>query len=1023
MNRMNWQKIKCYAPWFWQGLILTCLTSAAQAQYRFDTWTTAQGLPQNSVTAMVQTRDGYLWFTTIDGIVRFDGVRFTIFDRSNTKAITSNRFTCLYEDADGALWAGTEYGGLIRYRQGEFSALTTAQGLPSNDIDEIRGSQTGGVYIRYPKGYGLVRDGKFTPVIDPLVTLEEKTYLAPNGFRWRVASDDVLRAATTKEFGQPKRYVHGNSVFYGDLIGNGELLFEDGQGNLWGSAGPRQIFSVKKGVIKFYGSAEGFIPHRPGVTDIVPAILNIVAEDRDGTLWFGTGAGLLCFRNGRFTRYTTKDGLADDVIDHLMVDREGVVWIGTPRGLSRVTKQAITTLSTDQGLPHKSVNPILEDHAGDIWIGSYVLTHYEQGKMNNVPVGTAGQLRRLQALYEDSNNVIWVGGRGETWRLKNGRSEQFANEHFQTVNPNASGPTCFAFWQDRANNFWFGTDQGLFKYTNGKMTAYTTKDGLPGNEIRVIHEDRAGNMWFGAAGGLAKWQSGKFVTFEGQEKFTHDRVRAIHEDQDGTLWIGTYDDGLRRLRQGKFTPYKIEQGLFNNEVFRILEDNHENFWISSNKGIYRVSKRELDDFAESKIEKITSVSYGVLDGMRNIECNGGRSPAGIKTRDGKLWFPTQDGVAIVNPSAIPVNTLPPPIVIEHAIINHQQMRLQTKLELQPGQENLEIAYTGLSFIKPGQVKFKYKLEGWDADWIDAGTRRSAYYSHLSPGHYQFKVKAVNSDGVWSETTADLPITVIPPFYRTWWFFALLVVALGGFAYLLYWYRIRQLRQVHAAREAFSQQLLTVQEVFAQQLMQSQESERQRIAAELHDGLGQNLLVIKNRALLGAALAHEAKAQEQFSEIDAMVAATLGEIRTISQHLRPPHLARLGLTSTLEEMLEQIAASTDLQIEYQIVALDAIFEKDAEIHIFRICQECLNNVIKHAQASWLQFTMTREAEIIRITVQDNGKGFDPVALDQTSPRGSGWLSIKERVRMLYGTYRINSALGKGTTIDIRIPSKR
>ena len=969
---------------------------------------------------MVQTRDGYLWFTTIDGIVRFDGVHFTIFDRSNTKAITSNRFTCLYEDAEGTLWAGTEYGGLIRYRNGEFSALTTAQGLPSNDIEEIRGSDTGGVYIRYSQGYGLVRDGKFTPRVDPLSTPEEKTFTAVNGFRWHKASDDILRAVTTKYFGRPKRYAHASPTFYGDLMGRGDLLFEDRSGTLWGSAGPGQIFSVKKGLLKFYGPAEGLTPHRLSPTERLPETLNIAVEDNDGALWFGTGAGVLCFRDGRFTRYTTKDGLAGNVVDYLMVDREGVVWIGTPRGLTRVTKQAIISLTTDQGLPHKVINPILQDHTGDIWIGSYTLTRYANGKFTNLVLDTKEDLPRLQALYEDPQGVLWVGGKSETWCIRNGRIEHFTNELFQMANPQASGPTCFAFWQDRANNFWFGTDQGLFKLTNGKMTAYTTANGLPGNEIRVIHEDRDGNLWFGAAGGLAKWQDGRFVAYEGKEKFNDDRVRAIHEDKDGTLWIGTYDNGLRRLKQGQVIFYKIENGLFNNEVFRILEDDRENFWISSNKGIYRVSKHHLNDFAAGKIDKIASVSYGVLDGMRNIECNGGRSPAGIKTRDGKFWFPTQDGVAIVDPNAVPVNKLPPPIVIEHVVVNRQIISLQGKLTLQPGQENLEIAYTGLSFIKPEQVKFKYKLEGWDKDWIDAGTRRSAYYSYLSPGQYQFKVKAVNSDGVWSEATAELQIVVIPPFYRTWWFFTLLAMVLGGFVYLLYWYRIRQLRKVHATREAFSQQMLTMQEAFAQQLIQSQESERQRIAAELHDGLGQNLLVIKNRALIGATQAHEAKAKEQFSEIDAMVATTLSEIRTISQHLRPPHLARLGLTSTLEEMLEQISASTDLQIEQQIVALDGIFEKEAELNIFRVCQECLNNVIKHAQASHLQLTIAREADSILITVQDDGKGFDPDALGKTSPRGSGWLSINERLRMLQGTYRINSASGKGTTIKIKIP---
>jgi signal transduction histidine kinase/ligand-binding sensor domain-containing protein len=965
------------------------------------------------------TRDGYLWFTTIDGLVRFDGVRFTTFDRSNTKAITSNRFTCLFEDGEGTLWAGTEYGGLIRYRQGEFSALTTSHGLPSNHIEEIRRSQSGGIDVSTPNGYGLVRDGKFTRGVDSLSRKEEKTFLASNGFRWRIANDDVLHVAKAKVTGQLTRFYRSHSFTTGLLAEKGELLFEDRQGTLWGSCSPSQMFSVKNGVPKFYGSAEGFIPFRPGPTDKAPGTLTIAAEDHDGTLWFGTGGGVLCFREGRFTRYTTKDGLADNEVYDLTVDREGVVWIGTPRGLTRVTKQAITTLSTDK-LPYSTVYPILQDRSGDIWIGTYALTRYAQGKVTNFSFTENGDLQHLQALYEDTDGVLWVGGKTKTWRFSNGRKEKFSNENFRAVNPSAYAPTCYAFYRDHANNLWFCTNQGLFKLTDGKMTAYTMADGLPGNEIRVVHEDREGNVWFGVSGGLAKWQGGKFVSYEGEEKFKDEHVLAIHEDQEGTLWIGTYDNGLRRLKQGKFTNYKIENGLFNNEVFQIIEDAQENFWISSNKGIYRVNKRQLDDFADGKIDRITSVSYGVSDGMRNIECNAGRSPAGIKTRDGKLWFPTQDGVAIVDPSAIPVNLLPPPIVIEHVIVNRQTMPLQSKIALQPGQENLEIAYTGLSFIKPEQLNFKYKLEGWDNDWIDAGTRRSAFYSHLSQGNYQFKVKAVNSDGVWSEATADLSIKVIPPFYRTWWFISLLTLLLGGFGYLLYWYRIHQLRKVHATREAFSKQLLTVQEGFAQQLIQSQESERQRIAAELHDGLGQNLLVIKNRMLLIAAASHETKVKAQFSEIDTMVASTLTEIHTISQHLRPPHLTLLGLTSTLEEMLEQLAASTDLQIEHQIIALDGLFEDEEELNIFRICQECLNNVIKHAQASQLVFTMVRETEIIRLIIQDNGKGFDPDAVSKTSPRGSGWLSIKERLRMLRGTYRIDSALGEGTTIDVQIP---
>lgn len=246
------------APWWWQSVILICAVATARAQYRFDSWTMADGLPQNSVTALVQTRDGYLWFTTIDGLVRFDGLRFTVFDRSNTPAITSNRFLSLHEDAEGTLWAGTEYGGLGRYRDGEFSAFTTAQGLPSNDIEEIRGeirgTATGGVFIRTPGGYGLVREGKFTPAVDPLIALQEKTFIAPNGTRWRVASDEVLKAVKSTERERAVRLLFRNPAYFVALNAQGKLLFEDRQGALWGSTHSTQMFRVKDGSLSFFGT-------------------------------------------------------------------------------------------------------------------------------------------------------------------------------------------------------------------------------------------------------------------------------------------------------------------------------------------------------------------------------------------------------------------------------------------------------------------------------------------------------------------------------------------------------------------------------------------------------------------------------------------------------------------------------------------------------------------------------------------------------------------------------------------------
>ena len=251
---------------------------------------------------------------------------------------------------------------------------------------------------------------------------------------------------------------------------------------------------------------------------------------------------------------------------------------------------------------------------------------------------------------------------------------------------------------------------------------------------------------------------------------TGNHIRSLFEDERGTLWIGTYDSGLSRFAGGKFTNYKKENGLFSDGVFQILPDDRGNFWMSSNQGIYRVSRSELEEFAAGKRKTIISTAYGKSDGMLSTEANGGGQPAGIKMRDGRLWFPTQNGVAIINPASVKTNPLPPPVVIEDARIDNETVgNLPKQIEILPGQENLEIDYTGLSFIKPEQVRFRYRLEGLDEDWTEAGNRRTAFFPHLAPGEYTFRVIAANSDNVWNEKGAALKIVVKPPFYRTWFF--------------------------------------------------------------------------------------------------------------------------------------------------------------------------------------------------------------------------------------------------------------
>jgi hypothetical protein len=300
------------------------------------------------------------------------------------------------------------------------------------------------------------------------------------------------------------------------------------------------------------------------------------------------------------------------------------------------------------------------------------------------------------------------------------------------------------------------------------------------------------------------------------------------------LWLGTYDGGLGRLQNNKFTWYTERNGLFNNGVFQILEDSRGYLWMSCNRGIYRVSKQELTEFALGKRRRISSISYGRGAGMRNEECNGGFSPAGIRTRNGEFWFPTQDGIAVVDPDQVAINHNPPAVVIESISLDHQAQSPEQPLHIPPRVENLEINYTALSFIDPGKIHFRYQLNGLDRDWVDASTRRTAYYAHLPSGNYEFRVVAANRDGVWNMEGARLSISVAPPFYRTWWFLTLLWLSVAAVTYVAWRSRISQLQKVNQLQNAFSRQLLA-----------SQENERKRIAGELHDSLGQRLLLINN----------------------------------------------------------------------------------------------------------------------------------------------------------------------------------
>ncbi len=985
-------------------LVLLCFSVVASAQeYGFDVWTTANGLPQNTVTGVVQTPDGYLWLSTFDGLARFDGVRFTIFDKGNTKGIVNNRFARLFADRAGTVYAVTENYVVTVFRNGVFNSYADFA-TPGEPIATITSDAKGNALLETGKGFYALQGDRFALTADLKDPNVKQIYWGKSGAQWVIEQTRITRHQDGQITSYPVQLTQEERGASNNLA-----PYEDSRGALWVQRRARdfELWRLQDGKLTVFTKKE-----IPALEELFP---NQVKEDADGSIWFLLSSlsvpkpnQFVRCKDNQFTSYKLNEAVGATAS---LIDREGNFWLASSTGLRRLRRKLITTLSTKDGLNSNEVYPLIQTQNGDIFIGTTLgVNHYADGKILDLRLTYAtGVPLYLRGLWEDTQARVWLGFQGEGGF---GRFEAPSSVKRIGKNDLPNGVTDFN--SDAAGNIWMATEESLFKYKDDQEIAhYTTNDGLPHNAVITIHFDRNGNLWAGTYEGLAQFKDSRFISFNAEAGSPKGFVRAIYEDADGVLWFGTYGDGLVRYKDGKFFNYRVEHGLFNNGVFAILEDKRNNFWMSSNRGLHRVSKQELNDFAEGKILKLNSVSYDEKDGMLNAECNGGRLPAALKAKDGKFWFPTMGGVAIVDPEAEKVNPNPPPVVIENITIDRKPVdseffqsavhNPQSAITLQPGQSNIAIEYTGLSLTKSEQVKFKYKLEGLEENWVEAGTRRTVDYSYLPAGSYTFRLIAANANGVWNNEGTALRIIVRPFFYQTWWFLGLLAMAVAGLVGLVYHTRISRLRAIAEAKTLFSRRLI-----------ESQEAERKRIASELHDGLGQNLVVIKNRAALGIKKGDDKeRVAKEFNNISESATQALDEVREITNNLRPQLLDRLGLTKAITAMLKKV--SDVVEIESEIDSIDNLFNESEEISVYRIIQESLNNVIKHANAANAIVKIKRTENQILITIEDNGKGFDTSNIKS----GLGLVGLKERAQLLNAALLIESKIGKGTAIQVEI----
>ncbi|MFA6312250.1 MAG: two-component regulator propeller domain-containing protein [Sterolibacterium sp.] len=744
----------------------------ALSQYKIDGWQTEQGLPLNTVQSLLQTRDGYLWVGTAGGLARFDGGRFTTFDSPQIPELASQPIFGFMEDAQQDLWIGHSKGAAI-YRNGKFEVAIPNQVTAGRRVwafaqapDGVVWAATENGLVRWEKGVTKIyrrEDGLPTNLLRSLAfDREGRLWIATTGgglVSFAAGRFKVLNPAN----GFPHLEVRS--------------VLADPDGGVWAATAGGGLTHVKDGQIKTYTVADG-LP-----TDQLTGL----ARDKQGSLWIGTwGAGISRMRGTSFTSISTAGGLAGAQIWSVHVDREDSVWIGTWfGGLSRLRNRAFVVFGAPEGLSNDNVRSVLHARNGVTWVAT------AGGGLNRIEGDRITVLRKkdglptdeISSLLEDRDGSLWIGTyTAGIARLSKGRMQIYG---VREGLPNAEVRSLF---QDSQGTLWAGTRDGLARFTGQGFSAVRDK-GAPPEGVLAILEDRSGTLWFGTAGqGLVSYRDGAFATLTEADGLVSNWILALYEDAASSLWIGTNGRGINRLKEGRVAAIRPADGLWDGIAQTILEDSTGHFWMTCNRGFYRVSRGDLDAFAEGRLAKVTSTGYGPGDALRGTTFAGGLQPAGAIDAKGHLWLPSANGLVIVDPLHLPGSGEPPAIQFEDVVLNGVSTSPGSGVVLPPGSVPLSIRYTAMTLLNADRARFRYRMDGITHDWVDAGRNREASFPALPHGEYRFRVAASIDGKRWSETENSLAIVVQPYFHQTPWFIVL--AGVGSLAAMVAFFRLR-----------------------------------------------------------------------------------------------------------------------------------------------------------------------------------------------------------------------------------------
>jgi len=980
-------------------------------QYTVHQWTSANGLPASTIQCLLQTRDGYLWIGTRTGLVRFNGKEFRTTPGMNCRSLA--------EDSDGILWIGCS-DGLVCWDGIDFQSyrrMEPAVPYVPCEVLSLCSRREGGVWLVWAGELWRARNEKLWKVAD-LHGLSANSLCESRAGRLYLAGSEgvgVLEPASPPGLSKVNVFspAHGS-----------KCVAESPDGVLWlGGAGDwDRVYRLRDDQIWEYPEPVSF--------------LFSVAFDPRGTVWLGTERGLWEARENHLVRPQGLDGESFWVINCLLTDRDGNLWIGTEHhGLYCLYRKPFYTYTTGDGLASDDVWSITQAHDGSLWVATKAgASRMDRGHFTSFRARGHEYdaiWNDLRVITEDPSGTIWT-------RMKTGVLFVSGGE---LLTPEDGSWQRFllssAYGKGNGTSWFVGSVDQIRAFEHGTWKGQTIP--LPGGErpsLLGVLQDASGDLWVGSSEhGLFHLQKDKTTRVTQDDGLTSDMVAPVLADSDGTLWLAS-NKGLNRLKDGHITRYIPADGLAEDIVMNVLEDGSGGFWLNGHRGIHRVSRRQLEDFARGKLRLLDCATYGLEDGLLSVEGNGGFYPNSCKTRDGRLWFPTTKGLAVVDPKLSELHALPPPVLVESLradgqvvydngpgslagmpVVNlaatqtvYEGLRASRaahdgrELRLPPGRaDSLLFSLTANTLLRTEQVRFRYRLEGRDPHWMDLGTQPSVLIKNLPPGHYRFRATACNSHGVWNLAGAEFAFYVAPFFYQTWTFYGLCAGAL-----------LFGIAAFEAYRHSVQRRILGLEKDAALA------GERERIARDLHDDLGASLSRI---ALLS-------EVARKDLEADSRAAPGIGRISAIAREVVDSISELVWATNSKYDNLESLAAyfreyaarffepaAIECRLNFPSKLPACILTAEFRRELFLVFKESLHNVIRHARAGRVEISLSVEPGWLEIAVQDNGQGM----VSQDTPgfhHGLG--NMRERVAHLHGAFDLQSAPGQGTRISVRVP---